>query len=188
MIDLGSLVPEILCHYFFSFSCESEAVRDQGKKCSCFSSVHLVRLVPRLFPRRVYLVYILFFLSRWNLFRRHFIRVAEKFSELYLDAFFVCLFALQARFVLSCSAKLYHNFMNTRQNSHCKRLQLFKVFFLGVVVQSLFWVDATIGLTYAISVWGNCSTLLLQSLNGIHARACRIMKKKYNQSSVIALP
>ena len=30
VIDLGSLVPEISCHYFFAFTCESEAVRDQG--------------------------------------------------------------------------------------------------------------------------------------------------------------
>ena len=36
------------------------------------------------------------------MFHRHFIRVMEKFSELYQEAFFVCLFAFQTCFVLFC--------------------------------------------------------------------------------------
>ena len=63
---------------------------------------NLVRLVPRLFPKRVDLVCIPFFLLWWNLFHRYFrkLKLQQVFKSLIKKPFYLCLFALQLCFVL----------------------------------------------------------------------------------------
>ena len=60
-----------------------------------------------------------------------------------------------------------------RRMSYLRKLTLEKIYFKTIIPS----------ITYGISVWGNCSQSLLNSLDHLHARACRIINRLPSQES-----